>query len=192
MDTYEVTTRDFRRFLEKHPQGTERLPTCNLVKTDREDHPVNCVTWEEALHYCQWLNKDLPTEAEWEKAARGNNGRALPWGSGKPQPGWSALQTKNWTDPIGTHERDRSFFGVADMLGNVREWLRDFYQPDYWETAVDRNPQGPSKGDYHVVRGESFSTARDLATLLKRQRNLGDTGRYQLDYGFRCVRRPPQ
>lgn len=189
IDKYEVTVADFRRFIKA--TGYDYRPgikTCNYAHKDRVNYPMNCVTWNDANAYAEWAGKQLPTEAQWEKAARGETGSIYPWGNLPLTKNDAALRTE-WPVAVGSYQRDRSIYGVMDMLGNVSEWVADWYSSYYLQQLDAKNPTGPAAGISHdrVLRGASFETTLQNANLAIRKRNLPDFGRMRFDYGFRCV-----
>lgn len=155
------------------------------------NHPAVGVTWAQAQSYCEWAGGSLPTEAQWEKAARGTNGNTYPWGEGRP-----ACSLLNFANCVGrTTEVDRypnsaSPYGVLDMAGNVFEWVYDWYGEGYYQTSPFSNPRGPDSGEYRAVRGSSFESQTVQLPSAIRRFVRPDISRR--DVGFRCAVETPQ
>lgn len=157
LDKYPVTNRQYRQCVEA---GGCLFPKdrSSYDEAARAEHPVTNVMWSQARGYCRWLGKRLPTEAEWEKAARGTDGRLYPWGNSdevfKTRARTIEQQMmKTGTDPVGTMDVAVSPYGVADLVGNVSEWVNDWYAEEYYRSAPARDPQGPVRGSFRVLRG---------------------------------------
>jgi formylglycine-generating enzyme required for sulfatase activity len=153
--------------------------------------PALYVTWSEASDFCRARDKRLPTEAEWEKAARGVSGNLFPWGQKPPTPALAMFGQYHAHEipivaPIDSGEEGRSPYGMHHMAGNAAEWVEDWFGIDYYATMPDRNPHGPANGRYKVVRGGSWKSAPAL--LRTATRSGASPNQRAATIGFRCAR----
>jgi len=151
------------------------------------DHPVVYVTWAQADLFCKWRDGNLPTEAQWEKAARGVDGRTYPWGEeiNCSKANYRSCN-KTDTDEVGSYESGKSPYGIYDLAGNVWEWTADWYEDNYYQYSPLMNPLGPTSGIYRVMRGGAWSYRDDdLRTYNRRSGNV-DGARNVI--GFRCAK----
>ena len=223
IDKFEVTNRQYGVFLdalkagERHSMHPDAPPDKDYTPTYWRDsrlngpnHPVTAVDWYDAYAYCRWAGKVLPTEAQWEKAARGPDGLTYPWGDtwqvaysnnveftfGKP-----VLSDRQWvlllgnldldgvtmfSQPVGSFPEGASPYGAHDMGGNLWEWARDRYIRDYYQAAPSHNPPGPTGASpYRVLRGGCWSSHR--GKIRAAYRNYDLAADRHLEIGFRCV-----
>jgi iron(II)-dependent oxidoreductase len=195
LDKYEVSNRDYLKFCEadKH-----HLPDFWGMKefhsgTEFPDHPVVGISWQDAMAYARWAGKRLPTEAEWEYAARGGlQGKNFPPGDEMTpaQANFAVQGRKGGTMPVGSYPANG--YGLNDMSGNVVEWIADLYQADYYQSSPVENPTGPSKGRFHVIRGGGWHSGLSCNRVF--YRNALPSNWVDINVGFRCAKdidKPP-
>ncbi len=191
MDVHEVTNAEYELCV---TAGACTVPggTSSLTRTDYygnptyDNYPVIYVSWNQASAYCSWAGKRLPTEAEWEYAARGGlSGLRYPWGDTA-----SACVDANYSSCIGDTSAAESYpangYGLYDVGGNVYEWVNDWYQSDYYISSPTNDPPGPASGTYRVVRGGVFDAGAGILRVAERNDNASPVAQvYSL--GIRCA-----
>ncbi len=204
IDKFEVTTVQFLRFV----LATNRSPLIDWrydggnFQESMASHPVMHVSWYDADDYCRWAGKRLPTEAEWEKAARGEDGRIYPWGNQPAGLSRSNFGRSGLSGPVrdrperlilyppiisvDKYENAVSLYGVFQLAGNVSEWVADWYDKDYYKTAPEKNPKGPEKGTQRGFRGGGWIDS--TPSVRAAQRNGTDPSTKMNWMGFRCAR----
>ncbi len=178
----------------QHPRG----PSTNLGELD--NYPVVQMSWNDAKAYCEWAGRHLPTEAEWEKAARGTDSRIYPWGNQNVAGDLLNLADQNldvswarksmddgyqFAAPVGHYPNGASPYGAYDMAGNVQEWLADWYDENYYASSPIKNPTGPAIGQGHVLRGGGWNDGKGSVRVAYRNHDSPE-GRSD-STGFRCA-----
>jgi len=213
IDRTEVSCAQYREFLVEHPEWRKgnvhpSLADANYLldwdgpdyPTGKGDYPVVWVSWAAATAYAMWRGARLPTEAEWEAAARGGDGRHFPWRDSRPDTdsvlrcNYRSLPPErdgfSRTSPVGSYPQGASPFGVLDMAGNVWEWVADWHDPDFYAESRERDPSGPESGTYRVLRGGSWSVPALWVRSTVRLRAFPVRSSDQV--GFRCARSLPE
>lgn len=199
IDMYEVTNAHFRLCVD----AGACLPPAKAGSSTRagyydnpdfNDFPVMYVSWEMARAYCAWRGAELPTEAQWEKTARGTDGRTYPWGEGIDcqranyyhKEGTDFTACVGDTTRVGSYESGQSPYGAYDMTGNVWEWVADWYGASYYRESPLNNPPGPESGNARVVRGGAWQFSDYLVRATRRY--WFDPSNALENVGFRCAR----
>ena len=206
IDRYEVTAKDFAEFLNAHPDEAERYielgNAVTIEKTDGpyrprpglENYPANRISWYGADAYCRWKSKRLPTEAEWEKAARGTDARTFPWGETFPHNDFVTFRRKftkygfDALKPVDALPGGRSPYGLHHMAGNVWEWTADWYSDTYYEDSPNHDPQGPESGTSRVLRGGNWYFKAYYMRTTYRFNERPEV--FKVWQGFRCASSP--
>jgi len=190
IDLKEVTQSEYDRFVKMTKREIPKVPVFEeeISKLVDPDYPVVGVGWNDAFGYCRWAGKRLPTEAEWEKAARGEGRRLYPWGD-KFSYTFANVDGDDdgflYLAPVGSYEVGRSPYGVYDMTGNVAEWVADSYGPQYYQNTTFRDPNGPETSEFKVIRGGTWRDSKLNARITKRF--SAKMWRADATMGFRCA-----
>lgn len=187
MDKYEVSNSMYQKCME--------AGICTELVSDNityknwiyRNHPVTYVTWEQANAYCTWAGRRLPTEAEWEKAARGTDGRKYPWGNEAPNARLANFEGSMIHEAVSIYRYPlgASPYGVLNMSGNVREWIADWYDGEYYLTAPSTNPTGAETGIERSLRSGSYNEDKNEIVVTARYRHEPQSA--GLSRGFRCA-----
>jgi formylglycine-generating enzyme required for sulfatase activity len=190
IDLHEVTNADYKKYMEG--TGSKSAPRYwDDSNFNQPNQPVVGVAWKEAQAFCHWNNKRLPTEAEWEKAARGKRPIKYPWGDEEPDK--TRLNFNRHIDkttPVGTYPTGKSDFGVFDLSGNVAEWVGDWHFPEYYLFSPKENPPGPEKGHYKIIRGGNWKNNAEDVRLTYRNATVPNARSKTV--GFRCAANIPK
>ncbi len=196
-DHTEVTTNDYTACVDAGgcPVPAMISTLCHYGVASSGDYPINCVNWFEADAYCTWAGKRLPTEAEWEKAARGTDGRLYPWGNTAPtctEVVFTGCGGGNAVQPVGTKPAGASPYGALDVSGNVWEWVGDWYQAAYYLKGPADNPPGPANGSRRVLRGgaSNYGAAGMRTSFRGNDFEAPNPNSTHEGIGFRCALTP--
>lgn len=188
MDIYEVTNEQYRKFVQV--TGHTAPPSWNDASLNEPKQPVVDVTWEDAVAYCQWAGKRLPTEAEWEKSAKGGlAGKLYAWGDDISHEKANFIGTEGkdvWNKPAPVGSFEPNGYGLYDMSGNVWEWCADWFSDSYYTQSPANNPKGPESGESKVLRGGAWNVGSEYLYVAKRYSRTIQA-KYYRDHGFRCA-----
>jgi formylglycine-generating enzyme required for sulfatase activity len=191
VDRTEVTNGMYALCVNAGACARPRRNSSNLIDyyygyEEYEDWPAIFISWQDASNYCTWAGRRLPTEAEWEKAARGTDGRPYPWGSVLPDKSRADFDHNlDDVNRVGSYPAGASPYGALDMAGNVLEWTADWYGRTYYASSPELNPPGPNGGDRRVARGGSWTANADGVRSTYRYIHAPDQPSFEI--GFRCV-----
>ena len=208
IDKYLVTNKQFRQFVDEtnyvtdaekdgsgkvrigsrtrtNPDAIWKIPDAATSIEGKDNYPVTQISYNDAAAYCEWAGKDLPTEAQWEKAARGPDGNEYPWGNSEPDDTMANFdRLVGETTPVNQYAKGQSYYGAFDMAGNVNQWCKDWYGEGERQA---RNPTGPETGSERVIKGGSFDEGID--SLRSSNRNRFEPNYSSFLFGFRCVKK---
>lgn len=187
MDKYEVSNSMYLKCLQAGRCSKMVSDNTTYQNWIYRDHPVTYVTWEQARAYCQWAGRRLPTEAEWEKAARGTNGHIYPWGGEAPNARLANFEGSMIHEAVSVYRYPlgASPYGVLNMSGNVREWVADWYAEDYYLVMPYANPTGAETGIERSLRSSSYNEDKiEIAVTTRLRHEPQSAG---LSRGFRCA-----
>jgi formylglycine-generating enzyme required for sulfatase activity len=190
IDLHEAANSDYKKYLEA--TGSKALPRYwDDPNFNQPTQPVVGTTWKEAQAFCQWNNKRLPTEAQWEKAARGKRPVKYPWGNEEPDKTRLNFNSHiGKTAPVGSYPTGKSDYGVFDLSGNVAEWVQDWHFPEYYLFSPKENPPGPEKGHYKIIRGGNWKNKAEDVRLTYRNATVPKARSKTV--GFRCAADAPK
>ncbi len=194
LDRYEVSGKDFEAFLDVNPKEHPTITGWfgRKIRPELADRPVIALTWRRCQKYCVWRGKRLPTEAEWERAAGGLESRLFPWGNQMPDE-----QRANFNkccfikkglvlEAVNGLEVGKTPEGVYNLAGNIAEWVFDWYSKKYYKNSPYKNPRGPEKGKYHVIRGGAWNS---LSNYMRSADRYGyNDGQDFYGIGCRCAK----
>ena len=186
IDKFEVSNSKYTEFIiaTDHPAPAY----WDHRQLNQPSQPVTGVNWFDSDTYCRWANKRLPTEAEWEKAARGKRPVKYPWGNTPPDSSkLNYNEDIKKTTAVGSFENGKSDYGIYDLSGNVAEWVNDWHYPEYYLFSPKENPPGPETGKYKIIRGGSWRHNAEDVNLT--YRNATTPVNRSTSIGFRCARR---
>lgn len=186
IDKFEVTNKEYQGFVDAQGHKIPSYWESGSFPPNMIDNPVNMVSWFDAKAFCKWKKKRLPTEAEWEKAARGTDGRRFPWGNDFDLKKLNTMGIHGGTTPVGTFKDGVSPYGLFDMAGNIQEWISDSYK-QYPESAYEDNDFGEK---FKVVRGGGWGGIGHYASevyIRTAFRNYAPPGGTYNDVGIRCA-----
>lgn len=191
IDRYEVTNAQYAAFVKAtghRKSGPPSRYAKNTMRMRGVNQPAVYVSWEDAKAYCEWRGRRLPTEAEWEKAMRGTDGRLWPWGNVEVPNGANWARVDDGFEvaaPVGRVRSDVSPYGVMDGAGNVMEWVDDWYLEGAYAESADRNPVSPEYGTYKVLRGAAYTSSGSDLRITARSKMMLDFRDETI--GFRCA-----
>jgi formylglycine-generating enzyme required for sulfatase activity len=188
IDQVEVTNAMYEKCVDEDACGLPVISSNPYYgKWVYRDYPVVYVDWFQANQYCEWVGRKLPTEAQWEKAARGTDGRKYPWGNSQPTPRLVNYRGSLIGEPVSSfrYPLGKSPYGALNMAGNVREWVADWFDPIYYQVMPYMNPTGPASGTERSLRSGAYDgDAKEITTNFRFRHDPHSAG---LSRGFRCA-----